>query len=377
MAFSYFSHLKAGIVFALLFILSCRQKSEDVCRVIVRMSGTSADSVIVRKIPLNNEVAKITDSGLLRFSRDSMMFELPLSSDSLYQISLKFSANSVYCIPDALVVNILMNKKNGKTFITGSPASASLLKFNEEQDSLLTHLYRLHQNDINNSAGVKQSGRSQSAVADIDKEIQQRYYNFEDTVSSSAAFLLNFDHIDFKNDLTRMQNLLANAFTRFPKSSGVARLNKQVLNLIHIRDTELQVGDLFPELQLPDLKGNLFSTITTKGKYAFIDFWSSWCPNCLIYDKARQNIKEDNHFGNLVLIHVALDDHLSLCREIVENNKMSGIQLIDTDIWQGQTSEKLAFDSIPFNFLLSPDHRILAKAIPADSVLTLLKKYIR
>jgi hypothetical protein len=73
---------------------------------------------------------------------------------------------------------------------------------------------------------------------------------------------------------------------------------------------------------------------------------------------------------------VAIDDHTDLCRQIVGANKQPGLQLIDKDIWLGQTADKIAFDSIPFNFLIGPDQRILAKAIPSDSVIYVLKKFI-
>jgi thiol-disulfide isomerase/thioredoxin len=268
--------------------------------------------------------------------------------------------------------------KNGKNSITGSPSSMSLIKFTEEQDSLAHRMQMLvADQNLLNKADKEDAINFQRAVADLYKITQERFRNFADSVSSSAAFMKNFDHIDFENDFTGMKHLVDNAMKRFPNAAGISRLDSQVSKLIHILEKELKIGDVFPSLQLPDFDGHLYSTDSNKGKFVFIDFWSSWCPNCMIYDKVRQNIKEDNHFGNLVLIHVALDDHVSLCREIVETNKMSGVQLIDTDIWQGQTSEKLAFDSIPFNFLLSPDHHILAKGIPADSILPLLRKYIR
>jgi thiol-disulfide isomerase/thioredoxin len=372
--------MKTRVLFALLlFVSSCEQKPSEVCRVVVRMSGTSADSVVLRRISLSNGPARKIDSGLLRFSRDSLVFELPLSSDSLYQFSLKFSNNNIYCIPDAPELVILMNKKTGKNFITGSPASESLLRFNEEQDSLihLMQTLRSDQNPLSESFNPGRKDSIQTAITAMNKRIQQRYYDFADTVSSSAAFMENFDHIDFQDDYNLMKKLMTKTMIRFPNSEAISRLNNQVLKLIHIRDTELQPGDIFPELQLPDTEGHVFSTNSTKGKYVFVDFWSTWCQNCIAYDKVRHDIGKEKRLENLVLIHIALDDHIKLWRGIVESNKLPGIQLIDKDMWQGQTSEKLAFDSIPFNFLIGPDQHILAKAIPADSVLPVLKKYIR
>jgi thiol-disulfide isomerase/thioredoxin len=362
----------------LLFLFSCRQNITGICRIVVRISGTSADSVLLRRISLNSDPSRTIDSGVLFYSRDSVIFKVPVSSDSLYQISLKFSRNKLYCIPDNDYIRIVMNMKNGKNSITGSPASASLLQFSEEQDSLirLSQMARIKSIITDNRMNTQRLDSFQQVLAGMYKNIQQRYYDFGDSVSSSAAFMENYDHIEFRHDTGRMRNLVTNAAGRFPNSASVLRLKKQVLNLIHIYEKELQIGDRFPELRLPDLDGHLYSTNEVSRKYIFIDFWSSWCRNCMAYFKVKKELTEDSRFENLALISVAMDNNLEFCREAVKENHLKGIQLIDKDIWQGQTAEKIAFDSIPFNFLIGPDQRILAKAIPADSVLPLLQKYI-
>jgi hypothetical protein len=50
--------------------------------------------------------------------------------------------------------------------------------------------------------------------------------------------------------------------------------------------------------------------------------------------------------------------------------------LIDEQMWAGPVARTLRFDSIPFNFLLGKDGRILAKGISPDSLLQTLKKFI-
>jgi thiol-disulfide isomerase/thioredoxin len=314
------------------------------------MSGTSADSLILRRISLNEKPTRTIDSGLLRYTRDSLVFDLPLSKDDLYEFSLMFSSNRVYCIPDNHSIRIILNRKTGKNIISGSPVSMALLKFREEQDSL------------------------QKMGLSVNNEIQQRYYNFSDTVSSSAAFMENYDYIDFGTDYNRMKKLVSNAAARFPHAAPVQRLNSQVAKLVHIYEKELQAGDLFPELMLPDLDGNPYAMYSAKGKYIFIDFWSMECTHCFAYINVKKELAKRAR-KNLLLISVAMDNNTELCKEAVRANQLTGVQLIDKNIWQGQTASKLAFDSIPYNFLVSPDHRILAKAIPADSVITVLNRY--
>jgi thiol-disulfide isomerase/thioredoxin len=360
------------------FLLACHQNRPTTCRLVVSMVGTSADSVLLRRISLNNDPSRTIDSGVLLSQKDSLVFELPVSSDSLYQLSFMYASNRVYCIPDNSDIRIVMNKKTGKNSIIGSPVSISLLQFNEEQDSLKRLMYatRLLIKSSGNHRDKQRLDSLEQVVSAMDKNIQQRYYHFADSTSSSAAFMENYDNIEFGKDFTSMKELVTKTSNRFPGSVPIQRLLNQVLQLISIYEKELKTGDVFPELRLPDLEGNICSTSETKGKYLFIDFWSSWCRTCMPYMKLKKELAKDNRFKDLVLISVAMDENLSFCKEIVKINQLKNIQLIDKDVWKGQTASKLAFDSIPFNFLVGPDQRILAKAIPADSMITVLRKYI-
>ncbi len=368
--------MKTSFLFLpLFFLLACRQNPTGYSRIVVHMYGTSADSVILRKISLDNNPSRTIQSGVLHFSRDSLVFELPLSPDSLYQFSLKFSQNRLYCIPDQPDIRILMNKKTGENRILGSPVSATLLRFTKEQDSLI----RLSQTvwfKLKDYKTREQQDSIRQLVSNMTKRIQQRFYNFGDTVSNVPSFLINFDYIDFQDDLTEMNKLVTKAGERFPHNPAISRLREEVLNLVHIREKELQPGDIFPELSLPDLDNQMVSTAVVGGKYVFIDFWASWCQNCMVYTQVKKELAADPRFKKLALISVAMDNKLKFCQDLVKTNQLPGIQLIDKDMWQGQTAAKLAFDSIPFNYLVGPDKRILAKAIPADSVVLVLKRYI-
>ena len=273
-----------------------------------------------------------------------------------------------------------MNMKTHNNIILGSPATESLSNFTVQQDNLIrsTHV-RLNKpaGILNHPIIIKQKDSIQRVNLEWNKELQQRFYNYADTVSNPISFLVIYNEIEFDTAYSRMKTLSARAAARFKNSKAVKRLNEQVINLISIYEKELQVGDFFPELQLPDLNSKMHSTKSIQEKYLFIDFWASWCTACQIYDPVRMKLGEIYPENKLALIHVAMDNHITICREIIQKLHLEGIQLIDTNMWQGETAKNLYFDSIPFNFLVGPDHRILAKAIPADSLVQVLKSYIK
>jgi thiol-disulfide isomerase/thioredoxin len=43
----------------------------------------------------------------------------------------------------------------------------------------------------------------------------------------------------------------------------------------------LQIGERRPELQLPDLQGNLRSLAELDGQPLLINYWATWCPPCV------------------------------------------------------------------------------------------------
>ena len=76
------------------------------------------------------------------------------------------------------------------------------------------------------------------------------------------------------------------------------------------------------------------------------------------------------------IVSVAIDAEKEIWQKQISNEVFKWPQLIDTQMWKGVAVTTLKFDSIPFNFLVSPEGRIINKAIKPDSLLTILAKAI-
>jgi thiol-disulfide isomerase/thioredoxin len=123
-----------------------------------------------------------------------------------------------------------------------------------------------------------------------------------------------------------------------------------------------------PSITLPDAEDHPFSTASLKGKYYLIDFWSTWCPQCVAYSKAKVELRKLFPPERFEMVSVAMDAEREDWEKELRRLQPSWQQLIDTAMWQGVAARTLKFDSIPFNFLVDPQGRILRKGIPPDSL---------
>ncbi len=120
--------LSAGIVL-FLFICGCHRKQSADSRLVLRMKGTSLDSVFLTKIGFLDSVDQRTGSGILYSSKDSLVFLIPKSAESLYQIRFRYSGKQVYFTPDNDSFQVRVDNKTGIGYSEGSQATAAVLEF--------------------------------------------------------------------------------------------------------------------------------------------------------------------------------------------------------------------------------------------------------
>ena len=365
MKFSFGYYLLLVLIFA-----GCKSNLDNhnfrQTKLLLNISTAKNEKVYLSKVPYANEKRIIADSQLIVSVKNTIIFKIPFEPDRQYEIEISKSHRTFYFIPDAEQIRIFINNINGNYNIEGSPASNSLKKFKELQSGLLS---------IIDSINKKNKNPDKIQQADsLAKIINQNNYNYADTVSNAAAFIYVFGFINFNKNYTALKNFLNRAVKRFPKSSEVSLIEKQSLNMIDIYEKEYVPGNILPSISLPDKNGNVFSTSALKGKYYLINFWAPWYPKTFSYISAAQNASGLYSSQQLQIMNVALDDDKENWKRMINMQHIGGINLIDEQMWQGVAANTLKFDSIPFNFLVDANGKILDKAIKPDSLLFVLKK---
>ncbi|MFI5187803.1 MAG: TlpA family protein disulfide reductase, partial [Chitinophagales bacterium] len=364
------------LLFIEIVFFSCTHVSHPGTRVALYVSADPGEKIYLTKIPYLDEKNQPVDSALVKSVKDSIIFTVPTEPDRLYEIQVKSSYQKFSFIPDAPYIKIEQKDPLSKPTITGSPATVSLRDFSYRQNEIGRHVMRIK----SKMDSLEKNSPSEKIMIDSLRKnmndsfslIRERTMHYADTVKNPAAFLSVYNNIDFgDNDSGRseLKKFILHASARFPASQPVQKLKQEVLDMISIYEEEFNVGDSLPSISLPDINGNLFSTASLKGKYYLLDLWSTWCKGCWVYDQYKRKIRGEFPPGKFEMVSVALDDDRKTWSGLVRQAKYDWPQLIDEKMWRGIAAQTLKFDSIPFNFLVAPNGRVVAKAIPADSLL--------
>ena len=339
-------------------LIGCKQENDQKCIIHINIKAPSEGIINLVKIGLNDGNEQVVDSsGNGIFS--SFSFSVAKDPSSFYQVKIPLFSNSIYIIPDTKEISIQANLANKKSTVNGSVVNNVLYTF-----------YKTLK-ELNTTVSPEKGG----VLKGINRATSSYTLSFIDTVSNPALFMVAYNTIEFNNDFKLLKEVVDKASKRFPAVNYIGQLKMDVYRMIDVYEKEYNVGDVLPAIALENNYSNTFSTATLKGKYYFINFWSTWCDHCFPYMESIKKQASNIDNTKLAFVSTAIDDNKDDWKKIIQQQGYNWTHIIDEKMWKGEAVNTLKFDSIPFNFLVSPEGKVLAKAIHPDSLQYYLGKY--
>ncbi|MEK6675152.1 MAG: TlpA disulfide reductase family protein [Planctomycetota bacterium] len=128
----------------------------------------------------------------------------------------------------------------------------------------------------------------------------------------------------------------------------------------------LQVGMSAPDFQTKSLDGKDVALQSFRGKIVLIDFWATWCPNC-ISDIPRHKETVSRLSGKpFEIIGVSVDADREALARALKVLTPPGVQTWDPKGEENPIAELFNVQELPTSFLIDRDGAIRARDYPTD-----------
>ena len=353
------------LVSATLILFSCGGSDSSAGKVVITGNLQNAPEGVVVLSQYTDSRPKVLDTleiksnGDFTFEFDSIgtptFYELNLYGQRVVKLAL-FKEN----------VEVKFNFSDPNSLqIEGSQDSKEMLKLEK-----LMEAYQVQVNQLNERYYEAMSKNNAEAIRQIqidamNLESQQvvKVKEMIESMGNSFASLAAVGLLNPQNDFPFIDALITKLNENYPGTTSILQMKQQLDEM-----RALAVGQVAPDIVLPDPSGKTTKLSDLKGKYVLIDFWAAWCKPCRQENPNVVRLYNQYNSKGFEVFGVSLDRSREDWVKAIADDRLTWTQVSDLQYFNSAAAVLYQIQAIPATYLVDPDGKIIAKDLRGPSL---------
>jgi peroxiredoxin len=187
-----------------------------------------------------------------------------------------------------------------------------------------------------------------------------------------------------EKDLRYFQKVDSSLSFNYPNYEPVKSLHEQVQEMTTVTAPGKEIAPVSgenseaPEISLPTPEGDTINLSSTRGNIVLLDFWASWCSPCRTENPNLVKAYNLWHRQGFEIYQVSLDKtREEWIKGIKDDHLEKWIHVSDVKYWNSPVVTTYRIESIPANFLLDREGRIIASNLRGEKLQTKLAELFK